>query len=98
MKLAKRAVRSSGKRVNVALLHPMSYKDQNFHKCNLAIFSWCSQSTGIAFMTSLISARQRWAESHFLRTTIISYLNENLNLNKKGRHYRKSESLKYKQR
>ena len=42
-----------------------------------------SQRTGIAFITNSILARQRWAESHFLRTTIISYLNEDLNLTEK---------------
>ena len=41
-----------------------------------------SQRTGIASMTNSISAHQHWAESHFLRTTIISYLNEDLNLTK----------------
>ena len=34
-------------------------------------------------MTNSISACQRYAESHFLRTTIISYPNEDLNLMKK---------------
>ena len=34
-------------------------------------------------MNNSISGRQRWAESHFLRATIISYLNEDLNLTKK---------------
>ena len=42
-----------------------------------------SQRTGIASMTNSISARHRWAESHFLRTTVLSYLYENLNLTKK---------------
>ena len=42
-----------------------------------------SQRTGIAAITNSISAHQCWAESHFLRTTIISYLNEDLNLTKK---------------
>ena len=42
-----------------------------------------SQGTGTGSMTNSISARQRWAESHFSRTTIISYLNEDLNLMKK---------------
>ena len=41
-----------------------------------------SQRTGIVSMTNSISARQRWAESHFLRTTVISYLHEDLNLTK----------------
>ena len=41
-----------------------------------------SLRAGIAPMTNSISARLRWAESHFLRTSI-SYLNENLNLTKK---------------
>ena len=35
-----------------------------------------SQRTGISPMTNSKSARQRWAEFHFLRTTVISYLNE----------------------
>ena len=34
-------------------------------------------------MTNSISARQHWTESNFLRTAIISYLNEDLNLTKK---------------
>ena len=42
-----------------------------------------SQGTGIASMTNSISARQLWAESHFLGKTITSYLNEDLNLTKK---------------
>ena len=42
-----------------------------------------SPGTGIASMTNPISARQLWAESHFLGKTIISYLNEDLNLTKK---------------
>ena len=50
-----------------------------------------SQRTGNASMTNSISAGQRWAEYHrFLRTRLKS--------SKKGRHYRKSESFKYKQR
>ena len=42
-----------------------------------------SQRTGIASMTNSISVRQHWAESHFLRTTVVSYLYEDLNLTKK---------------
>ena len=57
-----------------------------------------SQRTGFASMTNSISARQCWAESHFLRKRIISYLYEDLNLAKKKRYYRKSESFKCKQR
>ena len=50
-----------------------------------------SQRTGNASMTNSISAGQRWAEyHHFLRTRFKS--------SKKGRHYRKSESFKHKQR
>ena len=56
-----------------------------------------SQRTGTASITNSISACQRWAESHFLRTTAISYLYEDLNLTKK-KYYRKSESFKHKQR
>ena len=43
-----------------------------------------SKRTGIASMTNSISARQGWTESHFLRTTIILHLNEDLSLTKKG--------------
>eukprot|EP00794_Sanderia_malayensis_P002176 gene2176-2472_t len=42
-----------------------------------------SQRTGISALTNSISARQRWAESHFLRTTIISTVFEDLVLTKK---------------
>ena len=42
-----------------------------------------SHRTGIASMTNSILARQRCAESHFLRTTTIWYLNEDLNLKKR---------------
>ena len=42
-----------------------------------------SQRTDIASLTNSISSRQRWAESHYLRATIISYLDEDLNLTKK---------------
>eukprot|EP00794_Sanderia_malayensis_P015514 gene15514-17096_t len=42
-----------------------------------------SQRTGISALTNSISARQRWAESHFLRTTIISAVFEDLGLTKK---------------
>ena len=42
-----------------------------------------SQRTGIASMNNSTSASQHWARSHFLRTTITSYLNEDLNLTKK---------------
>ena len=39
-----------------------------------------SQRNDSVSMTNSISIRQRWDESHFHRTTIISYLNEDLNL------------------
>ena len=39
-----------------------------------------SQRLGISLTTNSISARQRWAKSHFLRTTKISSLLETLNL------------------
>ena len=42
-----------------------------------------SQRTDIASLTNSISSRQRWAESHYLGTTITSNLNEDLNLTKK---------------
>ena len=41
-----------------------------------------SQRFGITSMTNSISARQRWAESHFFRTTIISSLLDMLDLKK----------------
>ena len=41
-----------------------------------------SQLFGITSMTNSISARQRWAESHFFRTTIISSLLDMLDLKK----------------
>ena len=53
-----------------------------------------SQRTGIASMTNSLSASQRCAESHFLRTTIISKWRHKSN--QTGRHYRKSESFKHK--
>ena len=42
-----------------------------------------SQGTGIASMTNSISACQCWTESHLLRATMISYLNEDLNITKR---------------
>ena len=42
-----------------------------------------SQRTGIASMTNSISAYQRWAKFPVLRTIVISYLYEDLNLTKK---------------
>ena len=42
-----------------------------------------SQKTGISYITNSLSARQRWTESHFLRTTIITDVMEDLSLTKK---------------
>ena len=42
-----------------------------------------SQRLGISLIPNSISTRQRWPESHFLRTTIISLLLETLNLKRK---------------
>lgn len=42
-----------------------------------------SQKMGISFITDSISARQRWAESHFLRTAVISSVFEELGMTKK---------------
>ena len=65
-------------------IDPMSYKAKIFTNVILqCLVDAASQRTGIASMTNSISARQRWAKSHFLRTTIISYLNEGLNLTEK---------------
>ena len=55
-----------------------------------------SQRTGIASMTNSISARQRWTEFFTSDDLIISIWR--LKSNKKGRHYRKSESFKHMQR
>ena len=41
-----------------------------------------SQRRGIVSLTNSISARQRWAESHFIRTTIVSHLFEKVGLKK----------------
>ena len=41
-----------------------------------------SQRTGIASITKSISARQRWAESHSVRTSIISTLFDQLGMSK----------------
>ena len=45
-----------------------------------------SQRTGISSLTNSISARQRWAESHFLRMSIISDVFNDLNVSKEGRY------------
>ena len=42
-----------------------------------------SLRTGINVFTNSISARQRWAQSHFLRMSVLSHLLESLDLNKK---------------
>ena len=42
-----------------------------------------SQRTGIGALTNSISARQRWTDSHFVRTEIISHLLEDLALTQK---------------
>ena len=42
-----------------------------------------SQKTGIGALTNSISARQRWTESHFIRTEIISHVLEDLSMTKK---------------
>ena len=42
-----------------------------------------NQRTGIASLTNSISARQRWAESHFMRTSVLSQVFEDLNMSKK---------------
>ena len=42
-----------------------------------------SQRRGIVSLTNSISERQRWAESHFIRTTIVSHLFEKVDLTKK---------------
>jgi hypothetical protein len=42
-----------------------------------------NQRTGIASLTNSISARQRWAESHFLRSSVISHIFRELNMSKK---------------
>ena len=39
-----------------------------------------SQRTGIQSMTNSISARQRWVESHFLRTSVISQVFDDLGM------------------
>ena len=41
-----------------------------------------SQHLGITSITNLISARQRWADSHFLRTSIVSSLLDRVGLTK----------------
>ena len=42
-----------------------------------------SQKTGNSSIANSVSVCQRWAESYFLRTTVISYLFEDFNLTKK---------------
>ena len=42
-----------------------------------------SQKKGISAITNSTSARQRWAESHYIRISIVSHLFEELNLTKK---------------
>ena len=42
-----------------------------------------NQRTGISSLTNSISARQQWAESHFLRMSVISNLFTELNMTKK---------------
>ena len=42
-----------------------------------------SQRTGIGALTNSISARQRWTDSHFVRTEIISHVLEDLSMTKK---------------
>ena len=41
------------------------------------------QRTGISAMTNSITARQRWAQSHYIRTSIILHLFESLRITKK---------------
>ena len=41
------------------------------------------QRRGIIALTNSISARQRWAQSHSLRTSIISYLFESVDISKR---------------
>ena len=42
-----------------------------------------NQRTGINSLTNLISARQRWAQSHFLRMSVVTRLLDKLDLNTK---------------
>ena len=42
-----------------------------------------NQKTGIGSLTNSISARQRWTDSHFVRTEIISHLLEDLSMTQK---------------
>ena len=41
------------------------------------------QRRGIIALTNSISARQRWAQSHSLRTSILSYLFESVGISKR---------------
>ena len=40
-----------------------------------------SQRTGVTSMTNSIAARQRWAESHYIRTSLISHFFDELEMN-----------------
>ena len=42
-----------------------------------------NQPIGISAFTNSISARQRWAHSHYLRISVVSHLLEKLDLNHK---------------
>ena len=53
-----------------------------------------SQRLGISSITNSISARQRWAESHFLRTTVISSLFDSLGMSNKEDASRHLKSFK----
>ena len=60
-----------------------------------------SQRLGISSLTNSISARQRWAESHFMRTSIISTVLDQVGMTKKEevshylRHSRNEEGQRY---
>ena len=55
-----------------------------------------SQKIGITAITNSISARQRWAESHFLRTTVISTVLNQLGIRKNddSSHHLKQSKIK----
>ena len=42
-----------------------------------------SQRCGISSITNSIAARQRWADTHYLRTSVISIIQEQLGMRKK---------------
>ena len=42
-----------------------------------------SQKTGLQYITNSIAARQRWAESHFLRMKVISQIFDDLGMTSK---------------